>query len=70
MTFYINPKHGDDATALADSRARPWKTQQAAVAALAAARAAALAALASSSKPYALQETFHLVETHKPLPVE
>lgn len=70
MTAYCNPKHGDDATAEMDSRARPWQTHAAAIAALEAARASALAELASSSKPYALQQTFNLVETHKPLPAE
>lgn len=33
-TVYVNPVHGNDATALIGSRARPFKTHQAAHAAL------------------------------------
>lgn len=64
MKSYLNPVHGDDATARHGSRRFPWKTYEAAEAALKAAKAAALAADPQS------QETFQLILTHKPLPVE
>lgn len=66
MIAYLNPKHGNDATAQMDSRARPWRTAQAAMAALEAARAAWLVEQ-SATVPAASAETFRLVETHKPL---
>lgn len=61
MTSYLNPKFGDDATAQPGSRARPWKTFE-----------AAEAALKELQKNAAKDETFKLVLTHKrpPPPAE
>jgi hypothetical protein len=62
MTSYVNPTHGNDATAQHGSRRFPWRTYPAAEAALKALRAEALAADPQST------EVYKLVLTHKPLP--
>lgn len=64
MISYINPIHGDDATAQHGSRRHPWRTYPAAEAALKALHAETLAQDPQST------ETFKLVLTHKPLPAD
>lgn len=61
MTAFVNPKHGDDATARLDDRMRPWRTHEAALEALQAARAV------QAAEPGGIREPFKMVETHKPL---
>lgn len=61
MTAFVNPIHGDDATARFNDRARPWKTHEAAFAALEAARDR------QSAEPGGIREPFRMVETHKPI---
>ena len=55
MTIYVNPTHGNDATAIPDSRARPFKTHPAALAFI---------------EKLPAGTAFRLVETHKTLPVD
>jgi len=59
IRFYVNRKTGDDATAAPDSRVKPWKTEEAAMAACRAAHAAALAADPEC------RDTFSVVVTSK-----
>jgi len=62
MKSYLNPTHGDDATARHGSKQFPWRTYAAAEAALKEARAAAIALDPQCD------ETFQLILTHKPPP--
>lgn len=59
MIVYVNPIHGDDATAEPNNRDKPWRDHATALAVLESARAAQQAA-------GGITEAFRMVETHKP----